>query len=78
MVSLLIYYKGLENTKASVATLAELGFPLAAVLVNWVFLKTTLAPMQILGMSILLFSVFKLASRNEEIKQVLEFEPLVK
>lgn len=64
VTSLLIYYKGLQFTRASVATLAELGFPMAAVLVNWIFLKAYLEPMQIIGMTALLFSVFKLAEFN--------------
>lgn len=64
VVSLFIYYKGLQLTKASVATLAELGFPLAAVIINYIFLKQGLLPMQILGMVILLFSIFKLSAFN--------------
>lgn len=69
VVSLFIYYKGLENTKASVATIAELGFPLAAVLVNWVFLDAVLLPMQIFGMAILLSGVYGLARYNEHIEK---------
>lgn len=75
VVSLFIYYKGLAGTKASVATLAELGFPMAAVIVNWVSFRqgwisqnTTLSPVQILGMAVLLFSIFRLSgfSRSPE------------
>ncbi|MGC9599041.1 MAG: DMT family transporter [Minisyncoccia bacterium] len=64
VVSLLIYYKGLAYTKASVATIAELGFPMAAVVVNWIFLSAMLAPMQIAGIAVLLFAVFKLTGSN--------------
>ncbi len=60
VVALFIYYKGLEQTTASVATIAELGFPMAAVIVNWVFLDAALVPMQLIGMAILVFSVFRL------------------
>lgn len=60
VVSLFIYYKGLEHTRASVATIAELGFPLAAVAVNWIFLGATLQPMQLIGSSILLLGVYGL------------------
>ncbi len=60
VVALFIYYKGLENTKASVATIAELGFPMAAVIINWKFLDATLVPMQLLGMVILVFAIFRL------------------
>jgi drug/metabolite transporter (DMT)-like permease len=61
VVSLLIYYRGLQDTKASVATIAELGFPMAAVIVNWIFLGANLELMQIVGMAILLFAIFKLS-----------------
>lgn len=56
-VALLIYYYGLKNTKASVATLMELGYPLALTAVNWKFLGITLDIWQILGALILLASV---------------------
>ncbi|MBI2889032.1 MAG: EamA family transporter [Candidatus Liptonbacteria bacterium] len=65
VVSLFIYYRGLSTTKASVATLAELGFPMAAVLVNWFFIAdATLSQMQLLGMALLLFAIYKLARGN--------------
>lgn len=65
VVSLFLYYKGLSRTKASVATLAELGFPVAAVLVNYKFLHLSLAPAQIIGMAVLLGSIYML-SRGQE------------
>jgi drug/metabolite transporter (DMT)-like permease len=77
VVSLFIYYKGLENTKASVATLAELGFPMAAVIVNWIFLKDTLSSVQIFGMFLLLFAIFKLAQTNQASERLISTEPLV-
>ena len=64
VVSLFIYYRGLSYTKASIATLAELGFPLAAVLVNYTFLQDKLVLGQILGMAVLLFSVFQLGKQT--------------
>ncbi len=60
VVALFIYYKGLENTKASVATIAELGFPMAAVVINWIFLGASMAPVQLLGMVILVFAIYRL------------------
>lgn len=70
-VSLLIYYYGLRSTKASVATLCELAFPFAAVVVNWIFLGATLSVMQIVGGLILLFAITKLTLVNyEEITDV--------
>jgi len=64
-VSLLIYYYGLRSTKASVATLCELAFPVAAVLVNWKFLGETLSGMQIVGGLILLAAIAGLSWVNQ-------------
>lgn len=55
--ALLLYYYGLKNTKASVATLMELGYPLALTVVNWKFLGITLNAGQIIGTLVLLVSV---------------------
>lgn len=62
--SLMIYYKGLQHTKASIATLAELGFPFLAVMVNAAALGLFLKPMQILGMILLLVAVWGLTKVN--------------
>ena len=62
--SLFLYYQGLQYTKASVATIAELGFPLAAVLVNYFFLGAALSQVQVAGMAILLLAVMQLAKHN--------------
>jgi drug/metabolite transporter (DMT)-like permease len=43
------YYRGLAKIPAKMATLAELFFPLCAVVINWLFLHTTLDWVQILG-----------------------------
>ncbi len=60
IVSLFIYYKGLTYTKASVATVAELGFPLAAVVVNWLFINSPITFVQIIGMAGLLVAIYLL------------------
>lgn len=66
IVSLFIYYKGLENTKASVATVAELGFPLAAVGVNALFIGGAITFAQVVGMLALLAAIYFLTrSQNE-------------
>src|SRR5215472_1393113 len=66
VVSLFIYYKGLTHTKASIATLAELGFPLAAVLVNYFALRIELQPSQMFGMTLLLFAICNLTKVNRQ------------
>jgi drug/metabolite transporter (DMT)-like permease len=55
--ALLFYYFGLKDTKASVATLMELGYPLALAFINWKFLGIVLTPWQLVGTAILLISV---------------------
>lgn len=64
-VAMFIYYRGLSQSKASIATVAELGFPLAAVVVNYVFLDATLSLTQVIGMVVLLYSVMQLGKVNE-------------
>ncbi len=75
-VSLFIYYKGLQFTKASIATIAELGFPMAAVLVNWIFIDAGLSPLQIAGMAVLLFSIMRLSRYNQASQERLKAEPV--
>lgn len=71
--SLFLYYRGLQDTKASIATLAELGFPMAAVIVNWIFIPgSALVPMQIVGMAILLFAIFRLSGYNQQTAKTAE------
>ncbi|MDO8483172.1 MAG: DMT family transporter [bacterium] len=66
IVSLFIYYKGLTYTKASVATVAELGFPLAAVVVNWLFINSPITSVQIIGMMGLLAAIYLLTRSSRE------------
>ncbi len=68
-VSLMIYYWGLKSTKASIATICELAFPVAAVVVNWIFLDSTLVWMQIVGGAVLLYSITRLTLVNYELPQ---------
>jgi len=69
-ISLLIYYYGLRSCRASVATLCELGYPLAAVVVNWKFLGAALSPIQVAGGCILLLAIVRLSVVNEQEIQV--------
>ncbi len=63
--ALLLYYYGLKSTKASIATLMELGYPLALTVVNWKFLGITLDAWQIAGALILLVSVTIFVLNNQ-------------
>lgn len=72
VASLSIYYYGLQYTKASIATIAELGFPLAAVFVNAYFVAGAvqegtvfgLFAAQWLGALLLLSSLYMLSRVN--------------
>ncbi|MCR4311497.1 MAG: DMT family transporter [Candidatus Taylorbacteria bacterium] len=66
IVSLFIYYKGLSYTKASVATVAELGFPLAAVIINAVFIDAPITLVQVVGMVGLLSAIYFLTRFQTE------------
>lgn len=66
LLALLLYYRGLGSTPASLATLAELAFPLAAVSINYVAFGETLTATQWLGLAILTgtITVMSLLSRT--------------
>ena len=73
--SLFLYYYGLQFTRASIATIAELGFPLAAVFVNAYFIPNAqgtgpyfgLFAGQWLGTALLLFAMLMLSRVNQEV-----------
>lgn len=65
-ISLFIYYRGLKDTRASVATVGELAFPFFAVIINWIFLDATLRPEQIAGGVILLIAITQVTGANYE------------
>ncbi len=70
--SLFLYYYGLQYTRASIATLAELGFPLAAVFVNAYFIPGAWAEGtyfglfagQWIGTAVLLSALYMLSNIN--------------
>ena len=62
LLAILVYYAGLARTAASVATFLELLFPVAAVLLNTLFLKNSaLQPLQLVAAAVLLVSVYKVS-----------------
>lgn len=64
LVALLLYYRGLTGTRASIATLAELAFPATAVVLNWTFLDVGVGVNQVLGFVILWGAVAVLGYLN--------------
>lgn len=65
LFSLMVYYKGLTTTKASVATLAELSFPMVGVLINWIAFQEVVKFHQICGF-VLIWAVLFIISRRSE------------
>lgn len=53
LAGLLLYYRGLRETPAAVATLCELSFPITAILLNTVVLSTAPSMNQVLGIALL-------------------------
>lgn len=67
LMALLIYYRGLRSTTASAATIAELSFPLSAILINYLVFDDVLSPTQWLGVAALSATIVMmtgLASRS--------------
>ncbi|MGH2701088.1 MAG: EamA family transporter, partial [Actinomycetota bacterium] len=64
LLAILLYYRGLRQTPASAATLAELAFPLTAVAVNYVAFGTKLVGTQWLGMGILMVTITIMGLRS--------------
>ncbi|MFA9443829.1 DMT family transporter [Egicoccus sp. AB-alg6-2] len=69
LLALWLYYRGLAGTPASAATLAELAFPLSAIVINRIAFGTTLTTTQWIGMGLLagtLVAVSRLSQRGYE------------
>lgn len=64
VLPLALYYFGLKRSKATIAGLAELAFPLLAIFVNYFFLGYGLTTLQIIGAGILLVTVSMLSYIN--------------
>lgn len=62
--ALLLYYQGMKRTPASTTTFMELLFPVSAVTVNTLFLKTPLLPIQAAAALLLLFSITQISLAN--------------
>lgn len=61
LVSLLLYYRGLNGVKASHATIAELAFPATGLLLNWLILHQTIDFGQWIGFAIVWVTVMQLS-----------------
>lgn len=75
LLSLLLYYKGLSSTKASVATLAELSFPMAGVLVNWIAFRTLVTWEQLIGFILIWIALFAISKQRERSVPIADAAP---
>ncbi len=66
MVALWIYYRGLKETRASIATIVELTFPLTAVFIDYAIYGTMLATSQYLAAIVLMYAMYRVALLNRE------------
>lgn len=69
LLALWLYYRGLANTAASRATLAELAFPATAALVGVLFLDTPVTASQWIGLAIVAASVVGLGLHEQHRRQ---------
>jgi drug/metabolite transporter (DMT)-like permease len=53
LVGMVLYYRGLSRTPASIATFAELAFPASALVLNYIVLGASISPVQLLGFAVL-------------------------
>jgi len=80
LAALLIYYRGLSTTPASSATLAELAFPLTAILIGWSAFDTVPTTTQWVGIIVLSATIVimsRAASRGREALGIRGAEPAV-
>ncbi|WAH38353.1 DMT family transporter [Alicyclobacillus dauci] len=67
LISLLMYYRGLDGVRASYATIAELAFPATGLLINWLVLGQTINIGQWIGFAVIWLAVLQLSRLpNEE------------
>ena len=70
-LAIFLYYYGLKNITASVATICELAFPLTAIILEFILRDNLLSVVQWAGVLILVFGIYKVTSLNkfEQINQ---------
>jgi len=64
LIGMYFYYKGVQSLSARVVALAELFFPVSAILINWIFLNKPINTIQTVGALILLTSTTILQVNN--------------
>jgi drug/metabolite transporter (DMT)-like permease len=64
-LAIFLYYYGLKNITASVATICELAFPLTAIILEFVLRDNLLSIIQWAGVFVLVFGIYKVTSLNK-------------
>lgn len=67
VLGMYFYYQGLKRIPAHWATLAEMFFPVAAILINWLFLNVQMTQIQLLG-AVTLVAASTMVQRNPSIR----------
>ena len=62
-----LYYYGLKHINASVATIAELAFPLTAVVLEYLVRGNIIGPVQWIGVVILFYSILRVTQLNKQL-----------
>ncbi len=71
LAALAIYYRGLSGTPASAATLAELAFPLTAILIGWAVFDTVPTRTQWLGITVLAVTILTMSRAARQTPEAL-------
>jgi drug/metabolite transporter (DMT)-like permease len=64
--AIFLYYFGLKNVKAIVATIMELFFPMSAIIFDYVFNGHLLSPVQWLSAAVMIFAIVNLNADNSK------------
>ncbi|UQZ32468.1 EamA family transporter [Paenibacillus sp. PK3_47] len=64
LLSMLLYYKGLNTTKASFATLAELSFPMTGIIINWIVYQQLVTLPQLAGFALIWTALFFISNQQ--------------
>ena len=59
-LSIFLYYKGLEKTKASSATIYELAFPISVIIIDYIINKNILSIPQFIGAGLIIIAIIKI------------------
>jgi drug/metabolite transporter (DMT)-like permease len=69
--AMLLYYYGLKHTPARVATICELTWPASALIIGIVFFKNTFTATQIVGIILLVVSMYIISSTQRDAQDLL-------